>query len=194
MSRNRRAFPFLFSRFLSLLGYADPVACSHEAPTQRNLWKRDGAWIPVETESGCPCPGSPASRRCQDKRGRDRSAAIPPNELSLGKMWWQHVPMHLKQAMAKRREMWTFCENPVCPDPVWKPVTGDFHPSEKSLLGLSSEISRFRTSRIGRATPFSYFLLRMLDTFINVSWYIYKSSKIGFILLKPFFKSIVVFR
>ena len=38
----------------------------------------------------------------------------------------QNVAMraHLKQTIAKCMEMWPFCENPVCPGIVWKPVTG----------------------------------------------------------------------
>ena len=30
---------------------------------------------------------------------------------------------HFKQHIAKCKELWPFCENPVCPEPVWKPVT-----------------------------------------------------------------------
>ena len=29
---------------------------------------------------------------------------------------------HLNQAMANRGNLWPWCENPVCPDLVWKPV------------------------------------------------------------------------
>ena len=74
---------------------------------------------------------SPASRQGRDTGGRRRSAAIPPHELSrenVGSIWqnasnygnmWQQ---HLKQAMAKCVERLPFCENPACPDPVWKLV------------------------------------------------------------------------
>ena len=42
----------LFNRILPLLGYADPVVRSLEAPTQRNLRLKDkGIDIPVETET-----------------------------------------------------------------------------------------------------------------------------------------------
>ena len=70
-----------------------------------------------------------ASRRGQDKRGRRRSAAIPPKERSRGSVYkmlqnitkcnkiCQCVP-HLNQNMAKCWDLWTFCENTVCPDPV----------------------------------------------------------------------------
>ena len=36
----------------------------------------------------------------------------------------QHVATraHLKQTISKCREMWPFCENPVCPDPVWNRI------------------------------------------------------------------------
>ena len=94
-----------------------------------------------------------ASRRGQDKRGRRRSAAIPPNQLSgenVGKMlqdlttcdnMWQHMTnggntsalkaTHGKMWQRARtqsntcqnsRNLWPFCENPVRPDPVWKPA------------------------------------------------------------------------
>ena len=46
-------------------------------------------------------------------RGRRRSAAIPPNEWFTGTRG-QHV--------ATSKEMWPFCENPVCPDRVCEPV------------------------------------------------------------------------
>ena len=86
-----------------------------------------------------------ASRRGQDKRGRHRSAAIPPNELSwenvgkvwqsvakYGKAWQQHVATcaHLKQSKLWQDvgDSWPFCENPVCPDPVRKPVIEYHYP------------------------------------------------------------------
>ena len=67
-------------------------------------------------------------------------AAIPPNELSWGNVGdlWQHIAKcdNMWQAMAKCgnacalknnmlqhvRNLRPFCENPACPDPVWKPV------------------------------------------------------------------------
>ena len=75
-----------------------------------------------------------ASRRGQDKRGRHRSVTIPHYACSLGnvsKLWqhsakcdkmWQHVRTQ-KQIWQNVRNLRPFCENPVCPDPVWKPVT-----------------------------------------------------------------------
>ena len=64
-------------------------------------------------------------------------APVPPNEIS-----WEHVNnmcLHvtsyykydqmsqnvatradLKQHIANREDLWPFCENQVCPDPVWK--------------------------------------------------------------------------
>ena len=30
---------------------------------------------------------------------------------------------HLQQNIARCKEMSPFCENPVCPDPVWKPLS-----------------------------------------------------------------------
>ena len=62
----------------------------------------------------------------RDIRGRRGSAAIPPNELSREHVYkiLQNVAIHahLKQNVAKCMKMWPFCENPVCPNPVWKPV------------------------------------------------------------------------
>lgn len=29
---------------------------------------------------------------------------------------------HIKQNITKCKEIWSFCENPVCPEPIWKPV------------------------------------------------------------------------
>ena len=37
----------------------------------------------------------------------------------------QNVAMraNIKHDTAKLKDLWPFCENPVCPDPVWRPVT-----------------------------------------------------------------------
>ena len=84
-----------------------------------------------------------ASRQGQDKRGRRRSAAIPPNELpweNVNNMWqtianygtaatcdkmWQSVATRadLERNMATCVDLRPFCKNPVCPNPVWKPVS-----------------------------------------------------------------------
>ena len=50
----------------------------------------------------------------------------------------QHVATraHLQQNHTKCREMWSFCESPFCPDPVWKPRTGRILPPSEIGLGL----------------------------------------------------------
>ena len=45
---------------------------------------------------------------------------------------WQHVRTRSKISQ-NAGNLWPFCENPVCPNPVWKPVT-----VEKVLLGILS--------------------------------------------------------
>ena len=58
---------------------------------------------------------------------------------------WQHVARraHIKQAMTTCTEMWPFCENPVCPDPVRKPMK------------IMSQMSRLMWPYIQRATCFT---------------------------------------
>ena len=81
---------------------------------------------------------SPASRRGRDKRGFHRRPTFPLTNFH-GKMLTncgnicRHVTncdnilqnvarcAHLKQTMATCT--WPFCENPVCPDTVWKTVS-----------------------------------------------------------------------
>ena len=67
----------------------------------------------------------------------DRSVAVPANQLSSDDMATygkirQRILLnianvatcaHLKQICQNVRDSLPFCQNPVCPDPAWKPVT-----------------------------------------------------------------------
>ena len=35
---------------------------------------------------------------------------------------WQNVRAQNKMLQRNVEDLWPFCENPVCPDPVWEPV------------------------------------------------------------------------
>ena len=47
-----------------------------------------------------------------------------------GKMW-QHVRTKNKR-LQHVGDLWPFCENPVCPDPVWEPVDTQALPPNSS--------------------------------------------------------------
>ena len=93
---------------------------------------------------------SPASRRGRDKRGRRRSAAIPPNELSRGNVGnarrhiatcgklSQHVATcaHLNTIMLHTvgERVPSVRKNNACPDPAWKPVTLGFEMHKQASI------------------------------------------------------------
>ena len=62
---------------------------------------------------------------------------------------------HLNQTIAKRREMLPFCENPVCPGPVWEPVTheGGSQIPESQLVSTPKCPSRVEGSRVWHSSP-----------------------------------------
>ena len=121
---------------------------------------------------GCAKLELKASGRCQDKRGRHRSAAIPTNELAPGNVSktlqnvatrqnfkiWQHVRTQ-SRLWQNVGNLWPFRENPVCPEPVWKPViargnwsTGFLNniiPYSERIRRLPSRTSVFRASGQG---------------------------------------------
>ena len=43
----------------------------------------------------------------------------------------------LKHNITKCEDLWPLCENPVCPDPVWKPVTGEAGPKTPATRRIS---------------------------------------------------------
>ena len=67
-----------------------------------------------------------ASRRGRDKRGHRRSAATPDFRRKM----WQNVAAYGNMCALEatcgemRGGPRPFCENPVCPDPVWKSLSG----------------------------------------------------------------------
>ena len=73
---------------------------------------------------------------------------------------------HSKQTMTKCRDLWSFCENPICPYPVWKSVRRDGqgaaevcgHPQIKNLdfrgkAGLLSFMLHLSEKFIRKGSP-----------------------------------------